>query len=368
MKTSFASAMGRALEETRAGNAAGATQILRSALSPGASGMAEPNTVQPNFSLPRMRARLGQVVDSLANGKAVRAGMPKGGGRPQPKLPKGATYDRRQHGSDYGNLAYTLFVPSKREVPVRGMIVMLHGCTQNADDFAAGTQMNLHGERENVIVVYPEQNRGANQLGCWNWFEPKDQGRGGGEPALLADLAMTLAKEFSVPEGCTFAAGLSAGGAMAAILGTEYGDVFAAIGVHSGLAPGVARDVMSAYSAMNGQGHESAVAATPVPTIVIHGTADPTVHPGNAEKVVTSAIGTASSVIEEPGEGAQIALHVDGSGRVLAESWIVPGLAHAWSGGSQEGSYTAPEGVDASAEMMRFFLKRYKEDASYLAA
>jgi poly(hydroxyalkanoate) depolymerase family esterase len=368
MKTSFASAIGRALEETRAGHAAEATQILQDALATGAPGMARWEMVQPDFSLPRMRAPLGRVVDSLVNGKAIRARMPKGGGHPQPKLPEGATYHRRHHSSEHGSLAYTVFVPSKRQAPVCGLIVMLHGCTQNADDFAAGTQMNLHAERENILVAYPEQNRGTNQLGCWNWFEPKNQRRGGGEPALLADLAMTLAAKFSVSEGRTFAAGLSAGGAMAAILGAEYGDVFAGVGVHSGLAPGAARDVMSAYAAMNGQGHASVVTATSVPMFVIHGTADSTVHPGNAEKVLASAVGTVSTVIVGPGEGAQVALHMDGSGHVLAESWTVPGLGHAWSGGSQEGSYTAPGGVDASAEMMRFFLKLVGEDPSCLAA
>jgi poly(hydroxyalkanoate) depolymerase family esterase len=294
--------------------------------------------------------------------------MPKGSGHPLPKLPEGATHVRRQHDSTHGALAYTLFVPSKRETSARGPIVMLHGCTQNADDFAAGTQMNLHAERENMIVAYPEQKLSANQLGCWNWFEPKNQRRGSGEPAVLADLAKTLGQEFSLPENRTFAAGLSAGGAMAAILGAEYGDIFAGVGVHSGLAPGAARDVMSAYSAMNGQGHESTVASIPVPTIVIHGMADSTVHLCNAEKVLASAIGTASTVIDEPGDSAQIALHMDGAGRVLAESWTVPGLGHAWSGGSSEGSYTAPGGVDASAEMMRFFLKLVREDASCLAA
>lgn len=368
MKMSLASAMSRALEETRSGNAAGATQILQSALSGGAPGAAEPTAVQPDFKLPRMRAPLGRVVDSLVNGKAVRGRMPKAGRHPEPKLPEGAFYERRQHASNYGNLAYTVFVPSKREAPVRGMIVMLHGCTQNADDFAAGTQMHLHAERENIVVVYPEQTRAANQLGCWNWFEPKDQRRGSGEPAVLAGLAMTLQSEFSVPEGRTFVAGLSAGGAMAAILGAEYADVFAGVGVHSGLAPGAARDVMSAYAAMNGQGHESTVAGTPVPTIVIHGNADTTVHPANAEKVLASAIGKLSTVIDKPGEGAQVALHIDDAGRVLAESWTVPALGHAWSGGSSEGSYTAPGGVDASAEMMRFFLTLMAEDSSCLAA
>lgn len=368
MKTSFATAMGRALEETRAGNAAGATRILQGALSGGAPEAGTESGVQPGFSLPGMRAPLGRVIDSLVNGKAVRARMPAGGRRPQPALPEGATYERRQHSSAHGTLAYTVFVPSSRETPVRGLILMLHGCTQNADDFAVGTQMHVHAERENMIVVFPEQNRGANQLGCWNWFAPKDQRRGGGEPALLADLAKALADEASVPEGRVFVAGLSAGGAMAAILGATYADVFAGVGVHSGLAPGAAHDVASAYSAMNGQGHEGTVAATPVPTIVFHGTADPTVHPGNADKVVASAIGTASTVIDGPGDRENVAIHMDGSGRVLAENWTVPGLGHAWSGGSAEGSYTAPGGADASAEMIRFFLELVGEEASCLAA
>ena len=369
MNRSFASAMGQALRNTRAGNTGEATRIIQAALSGRTPGSEATSGGTGTDGLrQRMRQPLGQVVNTLSKGRS-RGLARQGGSGARPEVPEGATYVRRSHGAGQGTLDYTLFTPSPRGEPVRGVILMLHGCTQDADDFAAGTQMNLHAERENLVVAYPEQSRGANTLGCWNWFRAQDQQRGGGEPAMLAGLAEALGAEFGVAPGQTFVAGLSAGGAMAAILGAVYGDVFGAVGVHSGLAPGAARDVMGAYSAMAGQGKGGmpsgmasagfGAAATPaieVPTIVIHGTGDSTVHPDNGAKVLAAAVGAASGVTAETGDDRTATVHRDGTGRVIAESWTVPGLGHAWSGGSSAGTYCAPGGVDASAEMMRFFL------------
>ena len=376
MDTNFATAMSRALEETRAGRASEATRIIQAAMGQGTAGTASSAPPAAAPGLPgldvlkglngigggnglnglRDRKPLGRVIETLTNGKRLRPeGLMQRGRASKIDLPEGARYDRRTHSTAQGSRDYTLFIPSPRDTDPRGLVMMLHGCTQNADDFAAGTQMHIHAERENLILAYPDQDRGANQMGCWNWFQPRDQMRDGGEPAILADLARTLSDEFAIPAGHAFVAGLSAGGAMAAILGVTHGDVFAAVGVHSGLAPGAARDVMSAYSAMSGKGAPFPAAA-PVRTIVIHGTADATVHPDNAGQVLASALGGAPSVIVDGGKGDGPAIHLDSDGGVLAESWSVPGLAHAWSGGSPAGSYTAPGSVDASAEMMRFFV------------
>ena len=214
-----------------------------------------------------------------------------------------------------------------------------------------------HAERENLVVVYAEQDRGQNPMACWNWFRPGDQGRDDGEPAILTDLAQSVATEHGIGTDRVFAAGLSAGGAMAAILGAVRPDVFRAVGIHSGLAPGAATDVAGAYAAMRGQGTRRS-GDVAVRTIIFHGTADSTVHPGNAAQVLDAALaGTPTVAVEDRSvPGAVCALHRDGEGRTLAEAWSLDGVGHAWSGGSPEGSYVHPDGPDASAEMVRFFL------------
>lgn len=354
MNNDFATAMGRALEQTRAGNPAEATRLIQAALN-------EQNTGTPLSGIetaPKPRRPLGQVIDSLVSGKSMR--MP-GAARPgiQPAIPEGATYDTVRHACAHGARDVRVFVPSPRDVPVRGLVLMLHGCTQNADDFATGTQMNLLAEAQNLIVAYPDQARTVNQMGCWNWFRAEDQRRGGGEAALLADLATTLAGQHGVPDNRVFAAGLSAGGAMAAILGDTHPEVFAAIGVHSGLAPGSATDMASAYAAMRGQGAVPHTARSgPVRSIVFHGTSDGTVSPSNGDAVVAAALGglDADRIEDSSVTGARVVMHRNRAGATLVEHWTLPGLGHAWSGGSPDGSYTDPTGPDASAEMVRFFL------------
>lgn len=205
----------------------------------------------------------------------------------------------------------------------------------------------------------PDQTRGANQMGCWNWFRASDQKRGGGEAALLADIAATLASRYWVPSDQVFAAGLSAGGAMAAILGDTHPEVFAAVGVHSGLAPGSATDLAGAYAAMRGQGAvPRSRRSVAVRSIVFHGTADTTVAASNGDAIVAAALGGLGSdrVEDASVAGATVVMHRDCAGATLVEHWTLPGVGHAWSGGSPDGSYTHPSGPDASAEMVRFFL------------
>ena len=364
MKDLLATAMGRALEETRAGNPTEATRLIQAAMR-GETGTNEAQDVRIPMAAPRRRP-LGQVIDSLVNGRRF-GDVSRGTTSARPSVPLGARYLDRRHESAHGNRDYRVYVPSARATPVRGVIMMLHGCTQTADDFAVGTRMNQHGERENLIVVYPEQTRGANQMGCWNWFRPEDQGAARGEPALLADLALSVATEFDVPGGRIYAAGLSAGGAMAAILGAAHPQTFAAVGVHSGLAPGSASNVAGAFAAMQGQGLPvSPSVATSVPSIVFHGVSDTTVSPRNADAVIQAAIGeTSKSAVEDRSvPGALCTIYRDDAGRVLAEDWRLDSVGHAWSGGAPEGSYTHASGPDASAEMMRFFLSTAAEDRS----
>jgi poly(hydroxyalkanoate) depolymerase family esterase len=269
-----------------------------------------------------------------------------------------------------GARSYKLYVPSGDRGPGQALVVMLHGCTQNPDDFAAGTGMNARAEADGFLVVYPAQAASANSSMCWNWFQSADQGREGGEPSIIAGITRRVMEEYQVDPGRVYVAGLSAGGAMAAILAANYPDLFTAVGVHSGLAPGSARDLPSAFQAMRtgGQpGRSSGKRA--IPLIIFHGDRDSTVHPGNADQTIRlwAAIGgtkskarsAASSVIEQGksagGKGYTRTIHPDPTGKTPVEQWTIHGAGHAWSGGSRNGSYTDPDGPDATGELLRFF-------------
>ncbi|AHY46637.1 esterase, PHB depolymerase family [Rubrobacter radiotolerans] len=267
----------------------------------------------------------------------------------------------RRYANRAGSRAYKLYVPDGYEKAARpvALVVMLHGCTQGADDFAAGTQMNALAERETFLVVYPEQTREANFSGCWNWFEGKETARGSGEASIVAGITCEVLGEYNVDPERVFVAGMSAGGAMAASVAESYPDLYAACGVHSGLAPGSARDLASAFGAMQGG---RAGAASPnagrVPTVVFHGTRDSTVSPKNAAHLLSRQPSRAvrTEEVREPGCHAYTrSVHRDAAGKVIAEHWAVEGLAHAWSGGSSAGSYTDPKGPDATQRMFEFF-------------
>jgi poly(hydroxyalkanoate) depolymerase family esterase len=267
-----------------------------------------------------------------------------------------------------GSRPYKLFVPSRTGVEPRPLLVMLHGCTQDPDDFATGTRMNALAEAHGCYVAYPGQPQAANAHKCWNWFRTGDQQRGRGEPAILAALVRHLVGEHEIDATRVYVAGMSAGGAMAVILGATHPELFAAVGVHSGLPYRAAHDVTSALAAMKAaapcRGGDRAVPA--VPTIVFHGDADATVDPCNGERVVAAAVEQAGveSVGELVQEGEAQGLRFtrtefrSGGGRALAEHWRIHGGAHRWSGGDAAGSHTDTRGPDASREMLRFFLER----------
>lgn len=264
-----------------------------------------------------------------------------------------------------GSRIYKLFVPSRYEGQPLPLVVMLHGCTQSADDFAAGTRMNFLAEEQNCFVVYPEQPNGANQAKCWNWFRTSDQQRGGGEPSLIAGITRQIARDYSINRKRIYVGGLSAGGAAAAIMGATYADLYAAVGIHSGLACGAASDLPSALVAMRqGGGYEaSAEAGSPVPTIVFHGDRDTTVHPNNGDRIVEQSAKTKSRTVKvhrgriSHGHAFTRTIVTNEGGQVISEHWNIHGAGHAWSGGSAAGSYTDPRGPDATKEMLRFFLE-----------
>jgi poly(hydroxyalkanoate) depolymerase family esterase len=245
---------------------------------------------------------------------------------------------------------------------------MLHGCTQDPDDFAAGTNMNAVAEAHGLLVAYPHQPKSANASACWNWFSPAHQMRDTGEPAIIAGLTRNVLVELAADPRRVFVAGLSAGGAMAAVMGATYPDLFAAVGVHSGLAYRSASDVASAFATMRGASDpafaapQGARASEPgLPTIVFHGSRDRTVHPSNAERIVEAASDRWATDPEEiraqeGGRGYTRRIRRGPDGTPVVEFWQIEGAGHAWSGGRHEGCFADPRGPNASREIVRFFL------------
>ena len=292
-------------------------------------------------------------------------------------VPEGGRFVERSYTNGAGTRSYKLYVPSGYIGQAVPLIVMLHGCTQNPDDFATGTRMNELAEEHTFLVAYPAQAGNANMQKCWNWFQAADQQRGRGEPSIIAGITSQVASEYEVAEGRVYVAGMSAGGAMAAIMGATYPDLYAAVGAHSGLAPGAANDLSSAFTAMRQGGPIVAHKDVPgggdqeiLPTIIFHGDGDTTVHPRNGDRLLAHLSGgrdgsslrvrTRRGRVQGGYEYTRFTYH-DAEGRDLVERWSVHGLGHAWSGGSYPGSYTDPRGPDASAEMVRFFEQNHKQ-------
>lgn len=359
------SAMRRASELVRAGNPAAATELIQSSLGcTGSRAMELPTQLTTaNFKMPDMgqlgmRHGLRETIATLA-AKMPTTGL-AGGELSEPALPQGARFDRGTFSNASGSRDYRVYVPGMQSEHPAGLLMMLHGCTQSPVDFANGTDMNRIADDHNLIMAYPAQSRGTNTQSCWNWFEPADQDRGAGEPAILAGLAQQLQQEHNIPDGKTFVAGLSAGAAMAVILGRTYPEVFAAVGAHSGLPHKFARDVPSAFAAMGGSVPGAAsVVTNPVPTIVFHGTNDSTVNASNGRRIADEARPEGTEVLDDAttnGRKYARTTVLSKDGEATMENWRINDLGHAWSGGNAAGSYTDTSGPEASAEMVRFFL------------
>lgn len=360
MKTMFTDLFGEATRLTQGGQLMAATDLIQRTLrDAGLGGMPSPagsdhrggagavidaeSRVVPDHTLPPSAARSGAVPPSTAE-----------------QWLDGSFAHRGR------TLAYKLYVPPTPagETPApRPLIVMLHGCTQGADDFAAGTRMNTLARDAGALVLYPEQTQHANAQKCWNWFKSQHQRRDQGEPALIAALTREIVGHHTVDASRVYVAGLSAGGAMADILGRCHPDVFAAVGVHSGLPQGAATDLPGALTAMRSGPATAGGHASTCPVIVFHGDADATVHPSNGVAVAQAARAHQHGAQGQTAQGRapngkpyKHTVHRAADGRSMVEHWELQGLGHAWSGGSAAGSYTAPGGVDASAEMLRFFL------------
>ena len=314
---------------------------------------------------PAVREMLGRLA-TLKPGAGLCGMTSPGAVHATVAVPDGARFAEFVHKGAAGTLGYKLYVPTSYAGQNMPLVVMLHGCTQSPDDFAAGTRMNEVAEEQGLLVAYPRQTQSGNAQKCWNWFDPEDQSRDRGEPALIAGLTREIMRDFAVDPARVFVAGLSAGGAAAAIMAQAYPDLYAAAGVHSGLAAGSATDMVSAFAAMRQGGIPRTCGGSraPVRTIVFHGDGDRTVHPSNGTHVLAQAAGDAvltASVADGRSPGGLTytrTVRSDGAGRPVLEDWVLHGARHAWSGGSPAGSYTEPRGPDASREMIRFFLEQ----------
>ena len=365
MPNNFQSLMHSATRLTRQGDLAAATAAIQAALANAGPGRAAcPQNQQQGFrddcvirlAAPERPAH----VDASAPSKKQETA-------PEPQNPSAERFIAGRHGNEAMNgRDYKLYIPPGAGARALPLVVMLHGCTQNPDDFAAGTAMNTLAAAQDLYVLYPAQTANANPQRCWNWFKHNHQTRGSGEPALIAGMTQTVMRSHLIDSDRVYVAGLSAGAAMAAILGDTYPDIFAAVGVHSGLATGIANDLGSALAAMKGVDVKVQTRASGVATIVFHGDADHTVHASNASQVIAACTGTAASVTVKQLNTSGIRTttrseYRDANGAVIAEHWLVQGGAHAWSGGSVAGTYTDSRGPDASAEILRFFLQHPRD-------
>lgn len=313
----------------------------------------------------RLREATAAIQRALGRGRT--RGHP--GPAPSIELPEGRAgeFIAGSYTHQHGTRPYKLYIPTGyaagKALP---LVVMLHGCTQNPDDFAAGTQMNTIAEERQCFVLYPAQTKSANGSHCWNWFKRAHQRRDKGEPAIIAGMTREVVKRHGIDAGKVYVAGLSAGGAMAAVMGSAYPDLYAAVGIHSGLPVGSAHDLASAFAAMRGSPPASpsgAAAGRVVPAIVFHGDSDATVHPRNGEQVASQYVDRHDEALDVVVQRGQVpggyaytcSVHKDAKGRIVLEHWEVHGAGHAWFGGSARGSYTDPNGPDASREMLRFF-------------
>jgi poly(hydroxyalkanoate) depolymerase family esterase len=280
-------------------------------------------------------------------------------------LPEGASFTTATYSNAAGTRRYKLYIPSLSTSERLPLIVMLHGCTQSPDDFAAGTRMNALAEQQGFLVAYPAQHALANAKHCWNWFKPDDQRRDQGEPSLIAGITLEIMRNHPVDPRRIYIAGLSSGGAAAAIMGETYSELYAAVGVHSGLPAGAASDLPSAFDAMRFGATIKVRSTKVIPTIIFHGDEDPIVHPRNGDAVAAQALGSATGLrrrtqhgLAPGGRAYSRTIYTDHEGRTICEQWRIVGTGHAWAGGSPTGSHTDPHGPDASKEMVRFFFER----------
>lgn len=359
------SSMAEVLRLTRSGNLMEATAAIQKML----------GTSEIKAPVPPQETERG-IIDLVSEHGVRRASTsslatfsraePKYGGTN--RVQERGSFEEQMYCGTEGAMAYRLYRPANAAAGMP-LVVMLHGCTQSPEDFARGTGMNRLADEFGFLVAYPRQTASANAQKCWNWFRPRDQRRDQGEPALLAAIIRDVMTKHKIDANRVYVAGLSAGGAAAAIMASEYPDIVAAVGIHSGLACGAARDIPSALAAMKrgaGGGRPVRAAQHFVPVITFHGNRDATVHEVNSREIIAAASAAAGTPLKvevlrgrsASGRSFTKSVSVDPEGRVVIEQWTIQGSGHAWSGGDRAGTYTDPAGPEASREMVRFFLDK----------
>lgn len=352
-----------ALNLTRSRRLMEATQRIQEVLS-GEKQTAKENPDQSNPSKYFGKAvrPLAQVVQALQKMKQSQLALGKAGRLPSPTEPElidGAKFVTRSFSCKAGSRSYKLYVPSHEPNNKRPLLIMLHGCKQNPSDFAVGTGMNALAESRGMLVAYPAQSKTANPSACWNWFNPSHQQQDIGEPSLIAGITTEIMNSNNIDANQVFVAGLSAGAAMAVVMGVTYPHIYSGVGVHSGLPYQSATDVVSAFAAMRGELLPKPI-STKIRTIIFHGDADGTVSPSNAKMIINGIHFTnqfEEHGLSKGGRNYTRNVFVDQKGIPIVENWLIHGAGHAWSGGNPQGSYTDSAGPDASAEMLRFFME-----------
>ncbi|WP_325307270.1 PHB depolymerase family esterase [Longimicrobium sp.] len=282
------------------------------------------------------------------------------------------TFEWHTWSGDAGSRRYRLFVPAGHDAArAAPLVVMLHGCTQDPDDFARGTRFNALAGEAGVLVAWPEQPAAMQVQKCWSWFDPAHQAASRGEPAVIAGITREVMAGHAIDPRRVYIVGVSAGAAMAVNVAASYPDLFAAIGSHSGIPYRAASDVPHALAVMRGGSPDPAILAyalqdalggRAMPLIAIHGGADAVVSPMNSRQLAgqwAGVLGVSSSPVQrstEGGLGVERTRWSGADGKPAIELVIVDGLGHAWSGGSPEGTYTDARGPDASRLILDFLL------------
>ena len=296
-----------------------------------------------------------------------------------------------------GRRPYLLYQPKNYAAgKIWPLVVMLHGCRQDADEFAHLTRMNGIADRDNFLVLYPEQRRLANSMRCWNWYSRSAQ-TGAGEAAILADMIRALVDEYQVDSKRIYIAGLSAGAAMAANLAICHADLFAACALHSGLAFGAATSSHSAVQAMQEgariDAHDTGKRAyiqargktDMMPAMVIQGDEDEVVKPVNAMQIVDQfavmnelLAGDGQAQVGELQQKSRTDRFNSGhryevtdirrGGHTMIRKVMVSGLGHAWSGGPDSYPFSDARGPNASELICDFFAEYGLRDAPAIDA
>jgi poly(hydroxyalkanoate) depolymerase family esterase len=359
-------AMAEATRLTRAGRLAEATALIQRTL----GGISAPKGRFTSADVPNEAGvRVVEVTPTVPEPTI------QGGTEASPSSQPGGKFVDGAYSNTAGTRTYKLYIPRNYTGQAVPLIIMLHGCTQNAVDFAAGTRMNMFAEGKTFLVAYPEQVSSANNSKCWNWFQPADQQRGMGEPSLISGITRQIMNSYHVDINRVYVGGMSAGGAMAVIMAVTYPDLYAAVGVHSGLAYRAANDVRSGITAMKrGAGQSVQQLTTVIPLISFHGDRDTIVSSVNADHLLNQWLQATNpeqdrSAHSTKVERGQVAggraytrsIYHNANGQVIAEKWLVHQAGHAWSGGSSDGSFTDPKGPSASTELLRFFAEHSRE-------